>query len=207
MKPSKSMITGSLLLGCILTFSLYGVSNSLASGRFEREYGEHEYEREYGREYRQEYRAPSAYAGQANAPGGQQYARYREECGSCHMAYPPALLPQQSWQAIMTGLAEHFGENAELDDESAREIGQFLQAASRPAGYGRLMRNMGEDVPLRITELPHFRHEHDEIPASFLRDNDKVTSLSQCNSCHKQAERGWFDEDSVYIPGIGRWDD
>ena len=26
---------------------------------------------------------------------------YVEECGSCHMAYPPGLLPALSWQKIM----------------------------------------------------------------------------------------------------------
>ena len=37
---------------------------------------------------------------------------YQEECGSCHMAYPPGLLPGRSWEKLMTGLADHFGENA-----------------------------------------------------------------------------------------------
>ena len=40
---------------------------------------------------------------------------YEEECGSCHMAYPPGLLPGVSWQRLMAELDNHFGDNAEID--------------------------------------------------------------------------------------------
>ena len=43
--------------------------------------------------------------------------QYIDECGSCHMAYQPGLLPARSWQKIMGGLADHFGDNAELDPD------------------------------------------------------------------------------------------
>ena len=43
---------------------------------------------------------------------------YKEECGSCHMAYPPGLLPARSWTKVMSGLDNHFGDNAELDAAS-----------------------------------------------------------------------------------------
>ena len=35
-----------------------------------------------------------------------------QECGECHMAFQPALLPAESWRRIMTGLSDHFGEDA-----------------------------------------------------------------------------------------------
>jgi hypothetical protein len=203
MNVNKSMVAGSLMLGGILAFSLYGIGSSLASGRFEHEYEGHE--REYEREHDDERKYWRAVR---PSPQDQaQYERYREECGACHMAYPPSLLPAQSWQAIMGGLEDHFGENAELDASSTVQIDDFLQRRSSPGNSGRMLRNLGNAAPLRITELPHFRHEHDEIPAAFVRGNDKVASLSQCNACHQQAERGWFDEDSVSIPGVGRWHD
>ena len=46
-------------------------------------------------------------------------ALYAQECGSCHMAYPPGLLPGRSWQRLMGNLADHFGDNAELPGEDA----------------------------------------------------------------------------------------
>ena len=59
--------------------------------------------------------------------------QYSEECGSCHMAYPPGLLPAQSWQKLMGGLADHFGDNAELDAGLHNQIAQYLTDNSADA--------------------------------------------------------------------------
>ncbi len=192
MKQRKSMILGSLLLGGILLFSLYGMGRSIASGGFNRWVDFDDDQR----------RGPVAAA-------VADYRLYAEECGACHLAYPAQLLPRASWQRIMDGLQDHFGENAELDEATATRLRGLLHrysrpayASSRPVAAARV-----RAAPLRITELPYFRHEHDEIPSAFIRGNAKVGSLSQCNNCHRQAEKGWFDEDDIYIPGIGRWDD
>ena len=37
----------------------------------------------------------------------EQDALYIEECGACHLAYPPGLLPVQSWRGIMSDLEDH----------------------------------------------------------------------------------------------------
>src|SRR5690606_14789629 len=37
---------------------------------------------------------------------------WRSECGACHMAYPPGLLPWPVWRDMLAGLDDHFGENA-----------------------------------------------------------------------------------------------
>ena len=43
---------------------------------------------------------------------------YKQECGSCHFAYPPSFLPARSWEKIMKNLSDHFGENAEFLPET-----------------------------------------------------------------------------------------
>ncbi len=135
---------------------------------------------------------------------------YREECGSCHMAYPPGLLPPQSWEKTMASLDDHFGENAELPEKERVEILNYLldNAAGR-SDYrlGNKMIRKLRGTPLRITELPYFRHEHRELPRRMVQDNPKVRSFSQCDACHRDAEKGRFDEHSVNIPGFGRYDD
>ena len=43
---------------------------------------------------------------------------WQTECGSCHMAFPPALLTQGNWNALMQELDTHFGVNAGLDEKT-----------------------------------------------------------------------------------------
>lgn len=138
---------------------------------------------------------------------------YQEECGSCHMAYPPGLLPGRSWKKMMTSLDDHFGENAEMDSVTVSALSQFLinNSADAMPNYRRsrkIMRDLpNESVPLRITQLDYFRHEHREIPDRLITTNSQVGSLSNCNACHRKAERGSFSEREISIPGYGRWDD
>lgn len=155
---------------------------------------------------RREYRQRSVGVAAVNSP------LYKEECGSCHMAYPPGLLPERSWKKVMSGLESHFGDNAELDADTAEKISLFLyKHSAEKSSYRRsrkIMQRMGkDDAPIRITETPYFLHEHDEIPSKMIKGNKKVNSLANCNACHSGAEKGLFDEDGVNIPGYGRWDD
>jgi hypothetical protein len=140
------------------------------------------------------------------------YAQYQTECGDCHMAYPPALLPAASWEGVMAGLADHFGDNAELDSATSREISAFLvrNAADRARGeYAERTRRATRDrtPPLRITQTDYFRGQHHEIPASMVTANSDVGSFSRCEACHGRADQGIFEEHEVRIPGHGRWDD
>jgi hypothetical protein len=133
-------------------------------------------------------------------------ALYREECGSCHMAYSPGLLPTQSWKKIMGSLNNHFGENAELDPSVSQKLSDYLisQAADQ-SNYRRsqkIMRSFNNDkIVDRITKTPYFVRKHDEIPRQLLVDNPKVSSFSQCSACHQNAEKGSFRENEVRIPG------
>ncbi len=137
--------------------------------------------------------------------------RYLEECGSCHMAYPPGMLPAKSWQRIMSGLEDHFGENAELDTETTRQITEYLTAnAADKTRIGRapnVARSIGIDPPLRFTETRYFMNKHLEIPERLVTNNPDVGSFSRCEACHRGAEQGNYDEHQVRIPGVGRWDD
>ena len=192
-------ILGFLLLGTILLFGVLGVSSAAKEeGYFE----EHEEYDEHNRK-----RGDNKYSKSVI----KQDAIYTEECGSCHLAYPANLLPSESWHDIMTGLAEHFDESAELDKDTTEHIGNYLQQnalkKAEPSRFSRMLRNIPEKAPLRITELPYFIHEHDEIPNRMVANNPEVGSFSNCEKCHKDAAGGLFDEDLVVIPGFGRWDD
>jgi hypothetical protein len=141
-----------------------------------------------------------------------KFAEYQTECGSCHMAYPPSLLPARSWTALMAGLDDHFGDNAELPADSAARIREYLvnNAADHSDARRAFAFNSSvprDQAPLRITETRYFLRKHDEVPARLVKDNPKVGSFSNCQACHHSAEAGSFNEHSVNIPGYGRWDD
>ncbi len=148
--------------------------------------------------------ATGAHADSRMAPMPVKNATYAAECGACHFAYPPQFLPAQSWQKIMSGLDQHFGENAELSPELVQSLTTYLteNAADRGASGNRLA-----NPPLRITELSGFRREHDELPARMVTGNPQVGSFSNCNACHSRAEEGSFREREIRIPGYGRWED
>jgi nitrate/TMAO reductase-like tetraheme cytochrome c subunit len=121
-------------------------------------------------------------------------ALWQTECGSCHVAFPPRLLPAESWRAMMSGLDKHFGSDASLDTAAAKEIGTFLEknaGSNRHATSGKPL--------LRITETRWFVREHDEVSDRTWK-NPKVKSAANCAACHTQAESGNYSEHGIRIP-------
>jgi len=121
---------------------------------------------------------------------------YRQECGSCHVPYPPALLAAPSWRAVMGGLANHFGTDANLDPAPRAAILAFLEknAGSRDTtAAGRPL--------LRISGTAWFRKEHDRhVSAATLRQPE-VKTIANCAACHPGAERGSYLERDIRVPG------
>jgi hypothetical protein len=98
----------------------------------------------------------------------------RKECGGCHMAF----------QAGLSGLSRHFGEDASLDAAKAADIERYL-VAHAAAGDGTL---------LRITEQRWFVREHRRITAAtWARPN--IKARSNCAACHPAAERGLYEDE------------
>jgi mono/diheme cytochrome c family protein len=121
-------------------------------------------------------------------------ALWQKECSSCHVAYPPNLLPATSWRAVMSGLDKHFGSDASLTPAEVKEIGAFLE---KNAGGNRYA-SSGKPV-LRITETRWFMHEHDEVSERTWK-NPKVKSPANCGACHTQADKGRYSEHDIRIP-------
>lgn len=142
--------------------------------------------------------------GNENLAAAATNPHWKTECGACHIAYPPSLLPERSWRKLMSGLAKHFGQDASLDGPTAQEITAFLvnNSADR-APNKRAKKVMGSlgpnEVPLRITETAWFVRKHDEISASVWQ-RPKVGGPANCTACHEGAERGDYAEHRVRIP-------
>ena len=137
---------------------------------------------------------------------------YAAECGSCHFAYQPGWLPARSWKKIMGTLDQHFGENAELDQKSGESITNYLVAEAADVKPNRksrkILRSIAEsEAPMRISTLHYIEHKHDELSRRHIEGNPKVGSRANCAACHTEAEKGYFNEHGVNIPGYGYWED
>lgn len=130
--------------------------------------------------------APPASPGAADA--------WREECGSCHIAYAPRFLPAASWRVLLERLDRHFGVDASIEPTRVAAIRSYLEAHAAPAGAA----TTAAELP-RISQLPWFEREHSEVPADVWR-RPSVRSRSNCGACHEAAARGMFNEDGIRIP-------
>jgi hypothetical protein len=149
------------------------------------------------------------------------------ECGSCHLAYPPALMSAAEWSRIMNTLPRHFGVDASVDDDTHRRLGAFL---ARHAGTGGEKRRHdageGRARSVRVTPeavngsaaaaaKPGDAAELPRITTStwFFREHRKVRPTTwglpsvrggvHCAACHPGAARGDFAEDDIRIPSPG----
>jgi len=133
---------------------------------------------------------------------------YQTECGRCHFPYSAGLLPALSWEKIMLGMKDHFGEQVELSPQSTRAIYDYLltNAAGRVSYRisGRIMGSLGADpAPQRITETDYFRNRHQVVDVNRLRDDPKVKSIGNCGACHPRAMEGSFKAGEVISPSDG----
>ena len=119
-------------------------------------------------------------------------AAYKAECGTCHVPYPPQLLPAESWRQLMGRLERHFGGDASIDAKAHAEIGGYLaaNAGRRPAPAA---------AEPRITQTRWFRKEHDDLAASVWT-RPAVKSAANCAACHTRAEEGDYSERTIRIP-------
>ena len=128
---------------------------------------------------------------------------YGETCGACHFAYPPALLPSGSWEKILRGLDDHFGVTVDVDSKTREGIRDHLVANSAEKSSAKrarkIMRSLGGDTPMRITEISYIKEKHHDIsPEVFARQS--VGGFSNCVACHTTAEEGIYDNDHAVIP-------
>ena len=125
-----------------------------------------------------------------------------KECGACHMAFQAGWLPARSWEKMMSSLKDHFGDNASLNEATAKSITEYLIANASDAtgrgGRGEAASGASSaEPPSRITELAWFRVKHDKrnrtSPETMKRRGAK--SKADCKACHPAADKGYFEDD------------
>jgi hypothetical protein len=129
----------------------------------------------------------------ANTP-----ASYHAECGSCHMAYQPALLSANDWRKTMAALKDHFGTDAAVDAAQRQEISVFLE---RNAGAAGKLGSAGE--PPRISQTARFLRKHREIAPKYWND-PRIKSAANCEACHRGAADGNYSEHDIAFRELKR---
>lgn len=129
---------------------------------------------------------------------------WREECGSCHSVFYPALLPSRSWQQMMATQDQHFGSDLGLDAATVTTILTFLVDNSADKHLTEAAFKIDQSVakdsaPQRITETPYWVKKHREIAAADWA-NPLVKSKNNCAACHMDADAGTFEDGAMQIP-------
>lgn len=127
---------------------------------------------------------------------------YAKECGACHYDFHPSLLPAASWTAMMSGLDDHFGEDASLPAASSDAIAGWLvgNAAERwDTEAANNLRTVAQDQPMRVTATRFWKRRHRNIPDAVFAGK-AVGSRVNCVACHRDARTGRFDDQSIDIP-------
>ncbi|MCP4933024.1 MAG: cytochrome C [bacterium] len=124
----------------------------------------------------------------------------KTECGECHMAFFPEMLPRKSWVKILNDLGNHYGEDASIDPAPLKEIIAFHTSRASDVLKSRGARKWREglkkdEAPDRITTAPRFIRKHKENDYKRMWTKFKVTSNADCVACHKDANKGLFDDD------------
>ena len=131
-------------------------------------------------------------------------AQWRDECGSCHLAFHPSLLPSRSWQRLMAQQAQHFGSDLALDEATTQALLAFLTQESADkhateAAFKIEQSLPASAAPLRITETPYWVKKHRELSAADWQ-LPAVKSKANCGACHSDAEAGTFEDAAMKVP-------
>jgi cytochrome b len=139
----------------------------------------------------------------------QNYAMINEdfeaECGSCHITYPPYLLPKKSWEIMMGDLENHFGDDASIDEETNHIISKFLdqnsaEDSTNEAAF-KILHSLKDKKTIAITKTPYWEKRHKDIDEKVFLD-DKIKSKANCNACHKDIENGLIENNLIQIPRL-----
>jgi hypothetical protein len=171
------------------------------SGLFYSALADHDCRKERRRHQKRE-RRHSEHNDQKNLPAVNNSV-YKENCGACHFVYQPQLLPSRSWVKILSDQADHFGETLDLDPKSEKIIGEYLKANAADFSSSKLsvrfLRSLDGKTPKRISDIPCIHKYHHKITRDII-NRESIGSLSNCIACHRNAEKGVYDDDDVKIP-------
>jgi hypothetical protein len=99
---------------------------------------------------------------------------YLQNCASCHIALPPAVLPSETWRDILRD-TQHYGVQLKpLIDPPRVLVWNYLKTFSRTL-------IPDEDKPFRVNNSRYFRALHPKVQLP------RPVGISSCVTCHPGA--------------------
>jgi len=131
-------------------------------------------------------------------------ATWDSECGSCHLAFHPTLLPARSWGALLDGQADHFGDDLALDADTVAKLRAFARKNAAESALTEASWKINRSIPAqetqtRITETAYWKRKHRDI-GDEIWNASVVRSKANCAACHLDAERGTFEDAAMRLP-------
>lgn len=102
---------------------------------------------------------------------------YLQNCATCHVGLPPAILPTESWRQLLQD-NQHYGASLAINRLDRQIIWQYVRKFSRPHAED-------EEVPYRIYQSRYFKALHPKVKLPTK------AGLTSCVSCHPGA--GQYD--------------
>jgi len=129
---------------------------------------------------------------------------WQDECGACHLAFHPGLLPARSWQRLFNEQQDHFQEELMLDEATVVELLGYAQKNSaeqkKTEAAWKINRSVASEVsPIQITSTAYWKEKHSKIPDETWK-REVVQSKANCGACHYDAEQGTFQDAAMRIP-------
>ncbi|MDJ0693355.1 cytochrome C [Mastigocoleus sp. MO_188.B34] len=99
---------------------------------------------------------------------------YLENCSSCHIALPPAVLPSQTWRNLLED-SQHYGATLKpLVDPGRILVWRYISTFSRP-------HKKDERTPYRVNSSRYFNALHPQVKLP------RPVKLGSCVACHPGA--------------------
>lgn len=99
---------------------------------------------------------------------------YLENCATCHVGVPPAVMPSQTWAQILPD-PQHYGvQVTPLTDPSLELVWNYISTYSRPI-------LSSEQVPYRLRQSRFFKALHPKV------NFPQPITVQSCVTCHPAA--------------------
>ena len=105
---------------------------------------------------------------------GQRF--YLENCATCHLALPPAVMPTQTWRDLLQD-SQHYGTQiTPLQQPALDLVWNYISTYSRSIAKN-------ETVPYRLQRSRYFKALHPKVQFS------EPITLQSCLTCHPAARQ------------------